>query len=194
VDRPRLSKKFKFGNDDLGKIVRDSIALLSSSLSWEHYVARLRGRSHIADNVEHLRHPAGPLLVRLRTHGMPVVLRTPGWTAPLVHERLTHGSHKSSDEHVAFVRDEMADFARKGFWTVLPYSHVKKLRGLRLSPLGCIPQRGRRPRLIVDLSFYDVNADTLKLAPPEAMQFGHALNRLLFSAFATPIPNLDTSS
>jgi hypothetical protein len=30
------------------------------------------------------------------------------------------------------------------------------------------------------LSFYDVNADTIKLAPPEAMQFGKALDRLLF--------------
>ena len=177
---PGVSKKYKFGNDDLGKLVRESVDLLSASLSWEHYVAQLRGRSHIAPNVEHLKHPAGPLLVCLRSHGMPVVTRSPGWSAPLVQDRLHRGSHKSSDEHLDFVRDEMADFARKGFWTVLPYSHVKRLRGLRLSPLGCIPQRGRRPRLIVDLSFYGVNFDTQKLAPPEAMQFGRALDRLLF--------------
>jgi hypothetical protein len=101
---------------------------------------------------------------------MPIlVTRTPGWSAPLVQDRLHRGSHKSTDEHLNFVQDEMADFARKGFWTVLPYGLVKHLRGLRLSPLGCVPQRGRRPRLIVDLSFYGVNVDTLKLAPPEAM-------------------------
>jgi hypothetical protein len=74
----------------------------------------------------------------------------------------------------------MANFVRKGFWTVLPYHLVKRLQGLRLSPLGSVPQRGRRPRLIVDLSFYGVNVDTVKLAPHEAMQFGRALERLLF--------------
>jgi len=57
---------------------------------------------------------------------------------------------------------------------------VKHLPNLRLSPLGCVPQRGRRPRLIVDLSFYDVNQETVKTAPPEAMQFGRALDRLLY--------------
>jgi hypothetical protein len=68
----------------------------------------------------------------------------------------------------------------KGFWTVLPYALVKHLQGLRLSPLGCVPQRGRRPRLIVYLSYYSINADTLKLAPHEAIQFGRALDRLLY--------------
>jgi hypothetical protein len=86
----------------------------------------------------------------------------------------------TTDEHLDFVQEEMADFARKGFWTVLPYGLVKHLCGLRLSPLGCVPQRGGRPRLIVDLSLYGVNVDTLKLAPPEAMQSGRALDRLLF--------------
>ena len=74
----------------------------------------------------------------------------------------------------------MADFANKGFWAVLPYDKVKHLQNLQLSPLGCVPQRGRRPRLIVDLSFYDVNQETVKKAPPEAMQFGKALDRLLY--------------
>jgi hypothetical protein len=108
---------------------------------------------------------------------MPVVTRGPAWTHHEVADRLHRGSHKSTHEHVDFVCDEMADFANKGFWTVL----VKHLRGLRLSPLGCVPQRGRRPtRLSVDLSYYGINADTLKLAPHQAMQFGRALDRLLY--------------
>jgi hypothetical protein len=41
-------------------------------------VAAIRGPSHISPSVDQLQHPAAPLLVRLRTHGMPVVLRTPG--------------------------------------------------------------------------------------------------------------------
>jgi hypothetical protein len=90
------------------------------------------------------------------------------------------GSHHSVAAHVAFVRDEMADFAAKGFWTVLPFDLIQHLPGLRLSPLGCVPQRNQRPRLIVDLTFYDVNDDTIKIAPPAAMQFGRALDRLLY--------------
>eukprot|EP00536_Pseudo-nitzschia_multiseries_P009638 jgi/Psemu1/23795/gm1.23795_g len=30
-------------------------------------------------------------------------------------------------------------------WTVLPASLIQDLPGLRLSPLGLVPQRGRRP-------------------------------------------------
>ncbi|NJN71149.1 MAG: hypothetical protein HC801_13350 [Nitrospira sp.] len=46
--------------------------------------------------------------------------------------------------------------------------------------MGVVPQRGRRPRLIVDLSFYDINLDTISLAPKEAMQFGRTLERILY--------------
>jgi hypothetical protein len=66
---------------------------------------------------------------------------------------------------------------------VLPYivllEHPKQLLNLRISPMGIVPQRGRRPRIIVDYSFYDLNAQTVKLAPQEAMQFGKALQRII---------------
>ena len=53
------------------------------------------------------------------------------------------------------------------------------MMGLRVSPLGVVPQRDRRPRLIVDYSFSGVNDDTIPLAPRESIQFGRALQRLL---------------
>ena len=62
---------------------------------------------------------------------------------------------------------------------VLPYSIAKQLKDLRLSPPGVVPQRGRRPRWIVDYTWWNVNDETLPLAPSEAMQFGHALDRIL---------------
>ena len=61
---------------------------------------------------------------------------------------------------------------------LLPHEEVKDLPGLRLSPLGVVPQRERRPRIIVDYSFYGINGDTVPLAPIEAMQFGKANERL----------------
>jgi hypothetical protein len=62
---------------------------------------------------------------------------------------------------------------------VLPFNQVKNLPGLRVSPIGLVPQHNRRPRTIVDYSYSGVNLDTLKLAPKEAMQFGRTLTRLL---------------
>ncbi|MHA7856369.1 RNA-dependent RNA polymerase family protein [Marinobacter shengliensis] len=74
----------------------------------------------------------------------------------------------------------MADFDNKAFWTVLPFDVVAPyLNNLRVSPLGCVPQRDRRPRLINDLTFYGVNAATARIAPSESMQFGRTLQRLL---------------
>lgn len=42
-----------------------------------------------------------------------------------------------------------------------------------------VPQRDRRPRLIVDYTFSSVNADTVPIAPKESMQFGRALNPVM---------------
>jgi hypothetical protein len=52
----------------------------------------------------------------------------------------------------------------KGQWIILPYSVVKDLPGLRISPLGVVPKQGRCLRWIVDYSWWDVNSDTLPLA------------------------------
>jgi len=92
---------------------------------------------------------------------------------------LDRGPHKSALDHVDFVREEFADFSEKGFWTVLPYDHVKDFPNLQLSPLGVMPQREQRPCLIVDLSFWGVNDTTVRDAPSEAMQFGRAFEHLM---------------
>jgi hypothetical protein len=89
------------------------------------------------------------------------------------------GTHKSSHDGRAFVFEEILDFCNQGYWAVLPYTAVRQWQGLRIFPLGVVPQRDRRPRLIVDYSFSGINADTLPLAPHESMQFGRALQRVL---------------
>jgi hypothetical protein len=92
---------------------------------------------------------------------------------------MARGSHASTKEHNVFLRVEMSDMVSKGFWIVLPYSQVRSLPGLRISPMGVVPQRDRRPRTIVDYTFSFVNAETAPLAPRESMQFGHALHRIM---------------
>jgi hypothetical protein len=92
---------------------------------------------------------------------------------------MARGSHKSATEYIDFLNEEMTDMVNKQYWVVLPYKHVRHLPNLRISPLGVVPQRNRRPRTIVDYTFSGVNPEAKRLAHREAMQYGHALERLL---------------
>ena len=67
------------------------------------------------------------------------------------------------------------DTPKSGFSCV----DLRILRVDRISPLGVVPQRDRRPRLIVDYSFSNFNEETVPLAPIEFMQFGRALQRIM---------------
>ena len=60
-------------------------------------------------------------------------------------------------------------------WIILPADMIKKMFGLRLSPIGLVPQASRCARMIFDYSYFNVNADALNIAPAEAMQFGRTL-------------------
>ena len=60
------------------------------------------------------------------------------------------------------------------------FSAIQHLPGLCVSPPGIVPQWGQRTHLICDYSWSDINKDTLPLAPMLAMQFGHALDRILW--------------
>jgi len=108
-------------------------------------------------------------------------------TGPWSHERKVaaaeRGAHPSAHQHSEFLRDEMLKMCRRRQWTVLPLDVVLHELELRLSPPGVIPQRDRRPRTIIDYTYSGVNQETVRLAPPEAMQFGDALHRILYLIF-----------
>jgi hypothetical protein len=164
--------------NDLGKFIALSAAKLSS-LGWERFIAESRGQSNISPEIAHIEHPASLLLHHLGLHGTPVALNTPAWSLERLDFAHKRGSHQSSSAHLEFLRGEMADMVEKGFWVVVPYKQVRHLPNLRLSPLGVVPQRDRRPRTIVDYTYSDVNQETKSMSPKEAMQFGKALPRLL---------------
>jgi hypothetical protein len=67
----------------------------------------------------------------------------------------------------------------KGQWILLPASLVLNDPNIRLSLLGVVPQRDRRPRTTSNYTFFFVNADTVAVAPGECMQFGRALWRVI---------------
>ena len=161
----------------MGKLIRTSEARLLQ-IGFEALCVEHRGQSCIQSNVHTIPHPAGPYLKRLRSVGAPVLQHTAPWSHQRRLQALRRGCHKSAKGYAQFLRDEMADMVKAGHWIVLPASRVLHLPRLRLSPIGVIPQRDRRPRTIIDYSFHGVNQDTVRLAPP-SMQFGRALHRVL---------------
>ena len=187
VARPpsqRESHRARLQEDELGKLIAYYVSVLKS-IGWPRLLKRLRGRGDLDVKIQGL-HKAAPLLERLQRHGAPALLKSKPWPTKLLDARIKRGSHQSCQDHLLFLREELLDFMHKGFWLVLPLSTVKQLQqlghllGLRVSPMGVVPQRNRRPRLIVDLTFYGINADTINLAPKEAMQFGRTLERILY--------------
>jgi hypothetical protein len=143
-------------------------------------VQAYRGPSLLSTAVKYLPHPATPLLDNIRSEGVPVTMSGDEWSAEKIQEMARRGPHKSAKDHALFIRDEMASFAEQGFWVVLPLPEVEDMDHLRLSPLGVVPQRDRRPRLINDLTFSGINTETVRTGPADAMQFGHTLLRLLY--------------
>jgi hypothetical protein len=106
-------------------------------------------------------------------------MKTQPWSKEQLDAAVARGPHQSAHLHTDFLTTEFSDMIQKGQWMVLPYSTVKHLPNLCISPIGVVPQRERRPWTIVDYTFFGVNADTLPLSAPEAMQFGRALERII---------------
>jgi hypothetical protein len=166
--KPKRSSAAQVHGDALGKYVDDMARKFQQS-GWHGVLRKTSNRGDLRPNIDDFRHLAIRLLKHLGKHGTPVRMHMLPWSSELRQERLDRGSHKSCDEHLGFLREEMMEFASSGFWTLLPFRLVKDMLNLHISPLGIIPQRDRWPRLIVDYSFWGINDDMVKLSPAGAM-------------------------
>lgn len=166
----------------LGKLVTEATNLYRESGSFQEFAEATRQASEFKKDVSKLDHPAASMLDEWRKNGVPVESFGQPWSKDRKLEVLKRGAHKSAHDHREFVASEFIEFVNKGFWTVLPADLVLDQEDLKLSPLGVVPQHERRPRLIVDYSFYDVNQESNDTAPDEAMQFGKVLERVVFQA------------
>ena len=165
---------------ELGKL-KDRIEKdksLFENLGWKEFVKRKRSGDDFG-NLNKLPHHTRRLLRQYKHRGAPVVVKTEPWTSLTLAEAVKRGPHKSCLDHIDFLEEEFVDMMDKGQWVILPFSVVSTLKNLRISPPGVVPQRGRRPRWICDYTWSNVNQDTVPIAPMEAMQFGHALDRIL---------------
>ena len=171
--------------DTLGEFIDlDTNYLVSHDNNWTSLFHKVKGRSNFSPNLVHLQHDASPLLLRYATQGVPVVLDSKPWDLSRKDAAMLRGNHPSTAAFADFITEEMTEMRSKGIFIVLPYETVRSLEPLRISPLGCVPQRERRPQIINDYTFSGVNPSTLKMAPQESMQWGRTLQRILWYIFS----------
>jgi hypothetical protein len=137
--------------------------------------------------------------------GVPVDCGEP-WAWKTVEAAVEKGAHKSatSEESVALIAEDVAYQVKAGYAQVITWEDLKLLRpkNLKVSPIAVVPQRNRRGRMILDLSFAvrrggrtkgrkrpreddvviqaSVNDTTVRLAPEAPVkELGNVLPRLL---------------
>jgi hypothetical protein len=165
---------------DLDRLVQLSIKPYESTTTWEEFAAQYRNPTgDFHPDVKHLPHHAAHLLDTLRRSGATVGMKTEPWSRQRKDEALKRGSHQLALLHTDFLCNEFVDMIHKGQWVLLPARLIMDEKNLRLSPLGVVPQRDRRSRTIYDYSFLFVSLDTIPMVPPESMQFGRSLWRIL---------------
>eukprot|EP00536_Pseudo-nitzschia_multiseries_P018029 jgi/Psemu1/53796/gm1.53796_g len=174
-----LVTPFSYPIDRLDVHINRVINVYNNSTSWGDIIRTIRGQGDIHPDVGNIPHPACHLLDHFGKEGTPASMTGPPWDSARISGALARGPHQSSHQGIAFLQEEYADMMDKQQWTVLPAGLIQDLPNLRLSPLGLVPQQGRRPRMISDYTYSEVNQDTTPLVPTEAMQFGHTLPRLL---------------
>lgn len=110
--------------DTLGKLAK-SIALRVRSSGWHQVVQELCGKSNITKAVGSVPYKAARLLCsHLRKRGASVLMKTKSWGPQRCDDAVARGPHKSAQLERTFVLEEILDFCRQGYWTVLPYSEV----------------------------------------------------------------------
>ena len=169
---------YKVNLDPLGKSALLNATSLDAGTSFAELCKNHRGPSCLAD-ASILPHPAGNYLSHLRKHGAAIHMSTSPWTPERLAAAVKQGPHKSANLGIKFVRQEMFEMSEAGQWLVVPLRCVAHLPNLRLSPCSLKSERDRRDRFLCDYSFSGVNAETVRLAPRDSMQFGKALPRLL---------------
>jgi hypothetical protein len=128
-------------------------------------------RSLMQPQVPSNRHPFMPELQKWATHGCPVDCG-PEWTWATIEQAVRRGPHQSATtaENIDLFQEDIAYQVKAGFCEILTWEEVQKIRPkhLKISPVAVVPQRNRRGRIILDLSFPVYPEGRGKQAPLQA--------------------------
>jgi hypothetical protein len=129
-------------------------------------------RPYLANELDGVEHPAANLLREWRDNGVPVLTSSEPWFDDLKDSHVERGCHCSADEHSVFLCKEMSEFIDNRFWAVLPYSTVRHLPQLQLSPAMVKEEREQKPHLLCNHSWNPVDENTLPHSPPNPCNSG----------------------
>jgi hypothetical protein len=144
--------------------------------------------------------------------GVPVDCGAP-WAWETIEAAVEKGAHKSAttQESIALIEEDVAYQVKAGYARIIRWEELQRIRpkNLKVSPIAVVPQRDRRGRMILDLSFAvrkgkagrgrkrgrmddiilqeSVNDSTVKLAPDlPVKELGNVLPRLLHFMNSVP--------
>jgi hypothetical protein len=145
-------------------------------------------------------HPFFPTLHEWGSEGVPVDCG-PDWAWETVLAAVARGPHISAmdPENMSTVHEDIQYQVDAGFCKIVLWEDLKKLkpRNLKISPIAVVPQKDRRGRIILDLSFpvypertkanprpdpiqKGVNETTVKLAPQDPVkEIGNVFRRVV---------------
>jgi hypothetical protein len=154
-------------------------------------------------------HPFASTLREWET-GVPVDCGK-AWEWETIEMAVEKGAHRSAltPESISLINDDVAYQVKAGYAEIFTWEELKQLRpkNLKVSPIAVVPQRNRRGRMILDLSFAvrrsrtrgrkrtrdddilqeSVNDSTIRLAPDEPVkELGNVLPRLLDFMMTVP--------
>ena len=107
-------------------------------------------------------------------------------TAQELTRAVKYGAHSSATKETTSARTTLEEQSRAGHIALFPLRAVRHLPRLWLFPFTAIQQRGRKPCLLYDFSWSDLNEAVTQEAHKEAMRFGKSLYRLINCILATP--------
>ena len=139
-------------------------------------------------------HAFGPTLEEYSVKGVPVDCGE-NWSRETIEAAIERGPHQSAltPEALELFQEDVVNYQVKaGFCKIVNWDDIKHdlPPQLKISPVAAVPQVGRRPRIILDLSFgvrmgseviqQAVNATTTTTSHPAALDFlGSSMPRIL---------------
>ncbi len=81
----------------------------------------------------------------------------PNWKWDVIEAAVARGPHPTActPEAIALFEEDIEYQRQAGFCKIILWEELKRLRppNLKISPVAAVPQVGRRPQIILDLSF-----------------------------------------
>ena len=136
---PKLFHPHQYEPDHLDELIQAIAQQFSLSTSWGDFIRTVRGCGDLHPDIANIPHPAAHFLSQFLKVGTPAIMLGEPWSDGKIEAALKQGPHSSCKESIKFLQNEFADMINKQQWIVLPADIIKRMFGLRLSPIGLVP-------------------------------------------------------